>query len=159
LAVCSSTPMIKLTTMAYDGPSGRRPGLFDVGSDLSHSQQRGGGVKSAHGSRGELGRGPVQWRDDQDTRNPPSTHRLWPTMKEAALALMHDDYAQRLSLEQMGRAADLTPIRLIGLFNKSFGLTPHAYLTQLRLKAAIRNLRAGRMERGGHAPPAKRCSI
>ena len=59
------------------------------------------------------------------------------------VALIHDCYAQRLSLEQMGRAAKLTPFQLIGLFNKSFGLTPHAYLTQLRLKVAIRNLRAG----------------
>jgi AraC-like DNA-binding protein len=60
------------------------------------------------------------------------------------LALMHEGYSQRLTLEQLGRAADLTPFQLIGLFNKSFGLTPHAYLTQVRLKAAIRNLRAGR---------------
>jgi AraC-like DNA-binding protein len=60
------------------------------------------------------------------------------------LELMRDCYAERLSLEQMGLAAKLTPFQLIGLFNKTIGLTPHAYLTQLRLKAAIRNLRAGR---------------
>jgi transcriptional regulator GlxA family with amidase domain len=58
------------------------------------------------------------------------------------LELMGDCYAERLSLEQMGLAAKLTPFQLIGLFNKTIGLTPHAYLTQLRLKAAIRNLRA-----------------
>ncbi len=70
-----------------------------------------------------------------------------PSKGRAALApvvtLIHDCYAQRLSLEQMGCAANLTPFQLIGLFNKTFGLTPHAYLTQLRLKVAIENLRTG----------------
>lgn len=60
------------------------------------------------------------------------------------LELMRDCYAEPLSLEQMGLAAKLTPFQLIGLFKKAIGLTPHAYLTQVRLRAAIRNLRAGR---------------
>jgi AraC-like DNA-binding protein len=59
------------------------------------------------------------------------------------IELMRDCYADRLTLEQMSGIANLTPFQLIGLFNRTIGLTPHAYLTQLRLKAAIRHLRAG----------------
>lgn len=48
-----------------------------------------------------------------------------------------------LSLEEMGLWVDMTPFQLIGLFKRTAGLTPHAYLTQLRLKSAIRQLKAG----------------
>jgi AraC-like DNA-binding protein len=58
-------------------------------------------------------------------------------------ALMHERYSEQLTLEEMGRLVDLTPFQLIGLFKRTVGLTPHAYLTQVRLKAAIRELRHG----------------
>lgn len=48
-----------------------------------------------------------------------------------------------LSLNEMGFWVDMTPFQLIGLFKRTVGLTPHAYLTQLRLKTAIRQLKAG----------------
>lgn len=48
-----------------------------------------------------------------------------------------------LSLNEMGLWVDMTPFQLIGLFKRTIGLTPHAYLTQLRLKGAIRQLKAG----------------
>ncbi|MCP4563091.1 MAG: AraC family transcriptional regulator [Bosea sp.] len=48
-----------------------------------------------------------------------------------------------LSLEEMGLWVDMTPFQLISLFKRTAGLTPHAYLTQLRLKSAIRQLKAG----------------
>ncbi|HEV7327000.1 MAG TPA: AraC family transcriptional regulator [Bosea sp. (in: a-proteobacteria)] len=48
-----------------------------------------------------------------------------------------------LSLNEMGLWVDMTPFQLISLFKRTLGLTPHAYLTQLRLKAAIRQLKAG----------------
>ncbi|MFM9926367.1 AraC family transcriptional regulator [Variovorax sp. H27-G14] len=60
------------------------------------------------------------------------------------LELLHDAYAERLTLEQMAATAALTPFQLIGAFNRSIGLTPHTYLTQLRLRAAIALLTAGR---------------
>ncbi len=60
------------------------------------------------------------------------------------LELLHDAFAERLTLEQMAAAADLTPFQLIGAFNRTIGLTPHTYLTQLRLRAAIGLLGAGR---------------
>jgi AraC-like DNA-binding protein len=62
---------------------------------------------------------------------------------EPVLALLRDAFAERLTLEQMAAAADLTPFQLIGAFNRSIGLTPHTYLTQLRLRAAIGHLTAG----------------
>lgn len=59
------------------------------------------------------------------------------------LELMHDGLAQPLTLEQMGAVAGLTPFQLIGMFKRSIGLTPHTCLTQLRLRAALKRLRAG----------------
>ena len=60
------------------------------------------------------------------------------------LELLRDTFSERLTLEQMAAAAKLTPFQLIGAFNRTIGLTPHAYLTQVRLRAAIRHLTAGR---------------
>ncbi len=67
---------------------------------------------------------------------------------EAALSLvarrMASQHAESgLSLTEMGLWVDMTPFQLISLFKRTAGLTPHAYLTQLRLKAAIRELKAG----------------
>jgi AraC-like DNA-binding protein len=67
---------------------------------------------------------------------------------EAALSRvakrMATQHAQSgLSLNEMGLWVDMTPFQLIHLFKRTLGLTPHAYLTQLRLKAAIRQLKAG----------------
>lgn len=59
------------------------------------------------------------------------------------LQLLHDGFAERLTLEQLSSEADLTPFQLIGAFKRAFGLTPHTYLTQLRLKKAIAQLAAG----------------
>jgi len=59
------------------------------------------------------------------------------------LELMRDCHAERLTLEQMGAVANLTPFQLIGAFKRSIGLTPHTCLTQLRLRAALQRLRAG----------------
>ncbi|MBM3547974.1 MAG: AraC family transcriptional regulator [Alphaproteobacteria bacterium] len=60
-----------------------------------------------------------------------------------ALELMHDRYAESLSLEDLSAAAGLTPFQLIALCKRETGLTPHAYLVQLRLKTAMDALREG----------------
>lgn len=67
---------------------------------------------------------------------------------EAALSFvarrMASQHAENgLSLTEMGLWVDMTPFQLISLFKRTAGLTPHAYLTQLRLKSAIRQLKAG----------------
>ncbi len=59
------------------------------------------------------------------------------------LELVRDCHADSLTLEQMGASAGLTPFQLIVAFKRTLGLTPHAYLTQLRLRAALRRLNAG----------------
>lgn len=57
--------------------------------------------------------------------------------------MMQDRFAANLTLEEMAGAADLTPFQLIALFKRETGLTPHAYLVQFRLQAAMRSLKAG----------------
>jgi AraC-like DNA-binding protein len=61
----------------------------------------------------------------------------------SVIAHMRNYYAEKLTLERMSSRVGLTPFQLIGLFRRSVGLTPHAYLTQLRLKAAMRELQRG----------------
>lgn len=62
---------------------------------------------------------------------------------DALRDLMRARYAEDLTLDDLGAAVDLTPFQLIGLFKKATGLTPHAYLTQVRLKAAIAEMKCG----------------
>lgn len=59
------------------------------------------------------------------------------------LTLMRDRYAENLSLEAISAAAGLTPFQLIALCKRETGLTPHAFLVQIRLKAAMAALRRG----------------
>ena len=54
---------------------------------------------------------------------------------------MHADHASELRLEDLAAEVGLTTFQLIGLFKRTVGLTPHAYLTQVRLNMACRRLR------------------
>ena len=54
---------------------------------------------------------------------------------------MHANYACELRLEDLAAEVGLTTFQLIGLFKRTVGLTPHAYLTQVRLNMACRRLR------------------
>ena len=54
---------------------------------------------------------------------------------------MRAEYASNLRLEDLAADVDLTTFQLIGLFKRTVGLTPHAYLTQIRLNMACRHLR------------------
>jgi len=60
------------------------------------------------------------------------------------LEMIHAHFATELSLEGMAAEVDLSPFRLIDLFKRTTGLTPHAFLTQVRLKAATAALADGR---------------
>ena len=53
---------------------------------------------------------------------------------------MHAD-TPRARLEDLAAEVGLTTFQLIGLFKRTVGLTPHAYLTQVRLNMACRRLR------------------
>jgi AraC-like DNA-binding protein len=59
------------------------------------------------------------------------------------IELMQDRYTEALKLEELAAAAGLTQFQLIGLFNRLTGMSPHAYLTQVRLKSACRLLKRG----------------
>ena len=65
-----------------------------------------------------------------------------------AVALMAARHGEPLRLEAVAAEVDLSVFQLIGLFKRMAGLTPHAYLIQLRLDAACRDLRRGQ-------PPAE----
>jgi AraC-like DNA-binding protein len=54
---------------------------------------------------------------------------------------MRAEYAANLRLEDLAEGVGLTTFQLIGLFKRTVGLTPHAYLTQIRLSMACRQLR------------------
>jgi AraC-like DNA-binding protein len=54
---------------------------------------------------------------------------------------MRGEYATNLRLEDLAADVGLTTFQLIGLFKRAIGLTPHAYLTQIRLNMACRQLR------------------
>jgi AraC-like DNA-binding protein len=54
---------------------------------------------------------------------------------------MRAEYATDLHLEDLAAGVGLTTFQLIGLFKRTVGLTPHAYLTQIRLGMACRHLR------------------
>jgi len=54
---------------------------------------------------------------------------------------MRAEYTTNLRLEDLAASVGLTTFQLIGLFKRAVGLTPHAYLTQMRLNMACRHLR------------------
>jgi AraC-like DNA-binding protein len=53
---------------------------------------------------------------------------------------MQAEYARELRLEELATDVGLTTFQLIGLFKRTVGMTPHAYLTQVRLNAACHQL-------------------
>jgi len=61
----------------------------------------------------------------------------------AASALMQSRYGEHLLLDDLAHDVGLTPFQLIALFKRTVSLTPHAYLTQVRLTRACDHLRRG----------------
>jgi AraC-like DNA-binding protein len=57
--------------------------------------------------------------------------------------LMQERYGEALKLDELGQAAGLRKAQLIALFNRCTGMGPHAYLNQVRLRAACQHLKAG----------------
>ncbi len=64
-----------------------------------------------------------------------------------ALAFIHANYAQELSLPDIAGAVHLSPFHLARLFKQSLGVSPHQYLIQLRVNSARWLLSAGSGER------------
>lgn len=72
--------------------------------------------------------------------------RIEPAPRDRALfarvaGRMRAEYANELRLEDLAQHVGLTIFQLIGLFKRTVGLAPHAYLTQIRLGMACRQLR------------------
>lgn len=67
----------------------------------------------------------------------PRDRVLFARVKERMLV----DHASDLCLEELAADVGLTTFQLIGLYKRVAGLTPHAYLTQIRLGMACRRLR------------------
>ncbi|MGH7124995.1 MAG: AraC family transcriptional regulator, partial [Stellaceae bacterium] len=65
------------------------------------------------------------------------------TLLRRAIDRMRRQHTQDLRLRDLAEPLGLTAFQLIGLFRRTTGLTPHAYLTQVRLNAACRGLRQG----------------
>lgn len=62
----------------------------------------------------------------------------------SVVARMQDQRTDTPGLEELGAAVGLTAFQLIGLFKRTTGLTPHAFLTQIRVRAAAGALKSGR---------------
>jgi len=60
---------------------------------------------------------------------------------DSVIEVMRDRYTGHVTLADLAAVAGLTQFQLIGLFRKGVGLTPHAYLTQIRLESARAALR------------------
>jgi AraC-like DNA-binding protein len=75
-----------------------------------------------------------------DTSGPDLADRL---LLRRLRPVMEERHAERLTLDDLSTPLGLSPFQLIRLFRRVTGLTPHAYLTQIRLRAALHHLRAG----------------
>jgi AraC-like DNA-binding protein len=58
--------------------------------------------------------------------------------------LLHERMDGNLGLDELAEAAGIDRFRLTRLFQRAFGISPHAYLVRLRLRAARRLLATGR---------------
>jgi AraC-like DNA-binding protein len=68
-----------------------------------------------------------------------------PDQRQVRLAaeLMRARFGEPLTLEDLARPLGVSTYQLIGLFKRTVGLTPHSYLTQVRLGAACSLLKRG----------------
>lgn len=62
---------------------------------------------------------------------------------QQTLAYLETNYAANVTLEELAAQTHLSSYHLLRLFKATYGLPPHAYLTQLRVQRAKRLLLAG----------------
>jgi AraC-like DNA-binding protein len=66
-----------------------------------------------------------------------------PKAVETALAYIHAHHASDISVRDLAAVSGLSPYHFIRVFNRQVGLTPHAYLTQVRVENARQLLHRG----------------
>jgi AraC-like DNA-binding protein len=66
-----------------------------------------------------------------------------PEVVEDAKALLSARFTERLTLEELGRAVNVSPFHLARSFRRHTGYTLHEYRINLRLRAALERLSAG----------------
>lgn len=74
---------------------------------------------------------PAQW-DDRP-----------PAHLERAAELIRDEYTRPLTLAELAKVAGITPSHLVRSFARHYGMTPHAYLLDRRIRHARQLLRRG----------------
>jgi AraC-like DNA-binding protein len=74
---------------------------------------------------------------------PPRRRRRQPAVVEDAKALLSARFTERLTLEELGRAVNVSPFHLARSFRRQTGYTLHEYRTHLRLRAALERLGDG----------------
>jgi AraC-like DNA-binding protein len=89
-----------------------------------------------------LGHGTVTGAFRIEERAPRRRRRAAP-MVEDAKALLSARYTERLTLEELGRAVNVSPFHLARSFRRHTGYTLHEYRTNLRLRAAFERLAVG----------------
>jgi len=67
--------------------------------------------------------------------------RDW-TVVRKIIGLIHARFAETLLVGELAATAGMSVFQLIGLFRRTIGITPHVYLTHVRLNAACRYLRS-----------------
>jgi AraC-like DNA-binding protein len=73
----------------------------------------------------------------------PLRARRPPPLVEDAKALLSARYTEHLTLEELGRAVNVSPFHLARSFRRHTGYTLHEYRIHLRLRAALERLAAG----------------
>jgi len=57
--------------------------------------------------------------------------------------VLEDDFARNVTLDELGHLTELNPFTLLRAFRRTYGLPPHAYQLQVRMRHAKRFLREG----------------
>ena len=106
--------------------------VFEEGQDVFRERElligSFGALFKRHGSSGR-----------EKIKSTPTDRTLLKRVQERVRA----EYAGDLHLEDLAADVGLSTFQLIALFKRAIGLTPHAYLTQVRLGVACRQLRRG----------------
>jgi AraC-like DNA-binding protein len=84
----------------------------------------------------------LKYAENRPAARPASGQMLRRSL-ERAREILEDRRNEPVTLDELARAAALSRFHLVRSFAKEFGLPPHAYQLQMRVKEACRFLRAG----------------